>query len=296
LFCLETPGEAIAKFSNNTVPSEEGVRNDAGKEEQQLESENGQEGEGAPGGSQDANVTVAPVTSQPLEAAIPAIPDSNFLPAIPFLTTSTPAGTSAENDSGEKEDVKMEGVGFPEGSESIQEEGTTVATATNLTNDNSTEIIREKKAEVGILPTLSEQRVHPRPNEQEGVQESTGIASDEGNPLDNQVNEAVESSSTPSTTEREVETIENREQRPNLSDGETADGITYETTMKPRENVLCTPSPYRFICKRGMPSQFVYRWSKANDGRCQSFPYGYCLTEWNHPHPRTPEECERYCN
>ncbi|RCN33493.1 hypothetical protein ANCCAN_20681 [Ancylostoma caninum] len=190
----------------------------------------------------------------------------------------------------------MEGVGRPEDPESIQEEGTTVATATNLTTGNSTEIIREKKAERGSLPTLSNQGVHLRPIEQERVQESAGVASEEGNPLDNQVNVAVESSSIPSITERVVETIENREERHNSSDGETTDGITYETTMKPRENVLCTPSPYRFICKRGMPSQFVYRWSKANDGRCQSFPYGYCLTEWNHPHPRTPEECERYCN
>ncbi|WKY12229.1 hypothetical protein Q1695_003650 [Nippostrongylus brasiliensis] len=58
--------------------------------------------------------------------------------------------------------------------------------------------------------------------------------------------------------------------------------------------VLCTATAYRYECKIGMPSQFVYRW-EAEGGVCQSFPYGYCLHEFNHAHPRTREECERFC-
>lgn len=58
--------------------------------------------------------------------------------------------------------------------------------------------------------------------------------------------------------------------------------------------VACSRSTYRFLCESGMPSQFVYRWEWEN-GKCQSFPYGYCLSEWNHPHPRTEAECQRYC-
>ncbi|KIH52492.1 hypothetical protein ANCDUO_17407, partial [Ancylostoma duodenale] len=262
----ETPGEAIAKFSNNTVPSEEELRNDAGKEEQQLAHQNSQEVKNAAGDSPDANVTMAPVTSSPLETTISE-----------GLAASTPAETSAENDMEENEAVKMEGVELPDDPKAIQDEGTTAAAATNLTADNSTGIVREKKADEGSLTTLSEEGVHLQPHHEEGVQESAEMAAKEENSLDNHVNEVVESSSSPSTIEGYVKTIENRELRPNSSHDETTDGITYETTMRPRELVLCTPSPYRFICKRGMPSQFVYRWSKADGGKCQSFPYGYCL-------------------
>ncbi|KJH43883.1 Kunitz/Bovine pancreatic trypsin inhibitor domain protein [Dictyocaulus viviparus] len=61
------------------------------------------------------------------------------------------------------------------------------------------------------------------------------------------------------------------------------------------EHVICYRSTYRFLCENGMPSQFVYRWAKE-DGRCRSFPYGYCLSELNYAHPRTLEECEQYCD
>ncbi|VDO88363.1 unnamed protein product [Heligmosomoides polygyrus] len=61
-----------------------------------------------------------------------------------------------------------------------------------------------------------------------------------------------------------------------------------------KTEVACSRSTYRFLCESGMPSQFVYRWEWEN-GKCQSFPYGYCLSEWNHPHPRTEAECQRYC-
>ncbi|VDO47866.1 unnamed protein product [Haemonchus placei] len=60
------------------------------------------------------------------------------------------------------------------------------------------------------------------------------------------------------------------------------------------KRVLCSRTTYRFFCKSGKPSQFVYRWERK-DGKCHSFPYGYCLHEWNHPHPRTPGECQLFC-
>ncbi|CAJ0588260.1 unnamed protein product [Cylicocyclus nassatus] len=60
------------------------------------------------------------------------------------------------------------------------------------------------------------------------------------------------------------------------------------------ELALCTATSYRYVCKSGLRTQFVYRWSKV-DGKCLSFPYGYCVYEFNHPHPRTREECEKYC-
>ncbi|CAI5450702.1 unnamed protein product [Caenorhabditis angaria] len=56
----------------------------------------------------------------------------------------------------------------------------------------------------------------------------------------------------------------------------------------------CLASPYRLLCQTGKPSQFVYRW-EVLDGKCQSFPYGYCWKEHNLPHPRTQAECESYC-
>ncbi|EYB84964.1 hypothetical protein Y032_0306g1977 [Ancylostoma ceylanicum] len=275
----ETPGEAIAKFSSNTASIKEQFKDGAEKEGQLLAPENTQEGKGAAGDSPDANVTAVPVTSSPLETAIAG-----------GIATSAPAETSTRSDAKEKKDFKGDGAGLGD-PKAIEEKGVGDA-ATTLTADNST----EKKSDEESLWTPPLEAVGLQPAHHEGTQDSAGKSSKEGNSLDNQVNDAAESSSSPSSTKKNVKAAENRELRSNLPDGETTEGITYETTMKPKEKVLCTPSPYRYICKRGMPSQFVYRWSKADSGKCQSFPYGYCLTEWNHPHPRTREECEHYCN
>ncbi|CAB3397206.1 unnamed protein product [Caenorhabditis bovis] len=61
-----------------------------------------------------------------------------------------------------------------------------------------------------------------------------------------------------------------------------------------KELAICSKTDYRFRCPSGKPSQFVYRWELV-DGKCQSFPYGYCWQESNHAHPRTRLECELFC-
>ncbi|VDM56545.1 unnamed protein product [Angiostrongylus costaricensis] len=78
-------------------------------------------------------------------------------------------------------------------------------------------------------------------------------------------------------------------------DVQLASDMTPGTRVARIPEVLCKQSTYRYLCESGMPSQFVYRWA-MDSGKCQSFAYGYCLFEWNHPHPRTAEECEMLCN
>uniref|UniRef100_A0A0K0CT06 BPTI/Kunitz inhibitor domain-containing protein n=1 Tax=Angiostrongylus cantonensis TaxID=6313 RepID=A0A0K0CT06_ANGCA len=75
----------------------------------------------------------------------------------------------------------------------------------------------------------------------------------------------------------------------------TTSSCFHEDVLNRIPEVLCKQSTYRYLCESGMPSQFVYRWT-MNAGKCQSFAYGYCLFEWNHPHPRTAEECEMLCS
>ncbi|KAK0411866.1 hypothetical protein QR680_005886 [Steinernema hermaphroditum] len=59
----------------------------------------------------------------------------------------------------------------------------------------------------------------------------------------------------------------------------------------------CRRHSFKFTCKNGtVPTQFVLRWH-AKDGRCSSYPYGFCpgtlIVDDNKI--RTKTDCEEYC-
>ncbi|KAK5972409.1 hypothetical protein GCK32_008370, partial [Trichostrongylus colubriformis] len=114
---------------------------------------------------------------------------------------------------------------------------------------------------------------------------------------DNELQQTVEKSASEITIEEgtNLEPINESIHNEAAVGKDIEDGVeSGQNKNDPEEYVLCSRTTYRFLCESGMPSQFVYRWEMEN-GTCQSFPYGYCLSEWNHPHPRSYNECEQLC-
>ncbi|XGW05620.1 hypothetical protein V3C99_016183 [Haemonchus contortus] len=160
-------------------------------------------------------------------------------------------------------------------------------------------------AEPQIFPTTDDGSVLSNMSSTEKVE--PGEAQDHGFPANTSQNQGTETKVLNAVaTEAEENEEEKKLERPTVTEvvkaeieesvqkgSESAKGADKDGEEK-NKRALCSRTTYRFFCKSGKPSQFVYRWERKN-GKCHSFPYGYCLHEWNHPHPRTPGECQLFC-